>query len=308
MTDFQLFDLALKRYETPEKISDSICLSDSFSEASFSETEEEICEISCKHLDFQVENGLFYCLNCGEQIDQDFVKTKDSRYFDTNDSLYTMDPGRCQMRKSDQRSIYKDVENMGFSEMIVELANKIYSDVTKESKKSPDGQDVFKISRGKTRRALVFACIFHAYKLSGNPQSCESLITSFNLDKKAGLNGLKQVNLNAPKKSPVRTTYITAGNLISEIMDKFQATIEQKQEVMSIYEKVENRSSSLNRSRPQSVAAGVIYYWICSTKKEITIKEFTEIVNLSELTVNKKSKEIARVLGTELKIEKKSKN
>lgn len=284
MTDFQLFDNILETYDLQiiSKLTDNI----------------QICE----HNNIINESGINYCTECGEQITDSLVKSKDWRDYDNTESLFTMDPSRCQMRKTEDRNIYKDVENMGFCDKIIEMANEIYSDVTKIEKKNKSDTDKYKICRGNSRKALVFACIFHSYKISGQPQSCESLITAFNLDRKAGLKGLKQVNLNAPKNSPVRTTYITPGNLIYEIMDKFCATNDQKNEVMELYNKIANKSSSLNRSRPQSVASGIVYYWILSTKKPISLKEFTEKVKLSELTINKKTKEIAKVLGTDINI------
>ena len=191
------------------------------------------------------------------------------------------------MRKSDERNIYKDVENMGFSDKIVREANKIYFQVTQ-------GQ----IFRGNSRKAIVFACIFHSYKLSGKPQSHDKLIHVFDLNRKTGLKGLKHVNLHAPKKSNIRTTYITPINLVEEIMDKFSATDEQKKQVSELYEQIKNKSSRLNRSRPQSVSSGLIYYWICTQKKDISLKQFTKKVELSELTINKIAKEISEVLGT----------
>ena len=42
-------------------------------------------------------------------------------------------------------------------------------------------------------------------------------------------------------------------------MDKFNATIQQKKEVISLYEQIKNKSSKLNRARPQSVSGMYIY-------------------------------------------------
>jgi len=233
------------------------------------------------------EKGIDVCTDCGEEITKKIQHTKEWRYYGQADSRHSSDPNRVQIRKSEERTIYKDVENMGFSDKIVSEANKIYFQVTQ-------GQ----IFRGNSRKSIVFACIFHSYKLSGKPQSHEKLIDVFNLNRKTGLKGLKHVNLYAPKNSSIRTTYITPINLVEEIMDKFNATPEQKIEVTKLYNQIKNKSSRLNRSRPQSVSSGLIYYWICTQKKGITLKQFTKKVSLSELTVNKIAKEIADVLGT----------
>ena len=91
-------------------------------------------------------------------------------------------------------------------------------------------------------------------------------------------------------------TRITPKDLVKEAMKKFNASDSQIKDVINLYGKIENRSSMLNRSRPQSVAAGLTYYYILMKHKDITLKDFTKEVNLSELTVTKITKEISKVL------------
>jgi transcription initiation factor TFIIIB Brf1 subunit/transcription initiation factor TFIIB len=284
MSEFDLYDKALKEYK---KTTESKCLED------MDKLEiESYCDFSpdeydkCIHLNISSEKGVNVCTDCGEEIKKNIENTKEWRYYGQPDTRHSSDPNRVQIRKSEERNIYKDVENMGFSEKIITEANKIYFQVTQ-------GQ----IFRGNSRKAIVFACIFHAYKLSGKPQNHEKLINVFSLNRKTGLKGLKHVNLYAPKKSTIRTTYITPINLVEEIMEQFLATPEQKLEVIELYNQIKNKSSRLNRSRPQSVGAGLVYYWICSKKKNITIKQFIQKVDLSELTVTKIAKEISDVIG-----------
>jgi len=85
-------------------------------------------------------------------------------------------------------------------------------------------------------------------------------------------------------------------------MLKFEANDEMIEEVNALYKKINNRSSKLNRSRPQSVAAALTFYWICTKNRKITIKDFSKKVELSELTISKNAKEIANILGTEINI------
>lgn len=296
MSDFELFNQALSEYnknikkcpsdlpsESPDPLLDSPELPDSCQE----ENKGTGSINKCTHEETALEKGIIICINCGEEITKKIQHTKEWRYYSQSDNRHSSDPNRVQIRKSDERNIDKDVENMGFSDKIIREANKIYFQVTGD-----------RIYRGNSRKAIVFACIFHSYKLTGKPQSHERLINVFDLNRKTGLKGLKHVNLHAPKNSSIRTTYITPVNLIEEIMNKFQATQEQKTEVVELYNKIKNKSSRLNRSRPQSVSAGLIYYYIRLKNKNITLKQFTKKVSLSELTVNKIAKEIGEVLGT----------
>ena len=272
MSDFALFEQALAQFESTQI---------------FDDDEEYDEDNICDHTDLVNENGVTNCLDCGEQIHKNITHEKEWRFYGSSDNKRTSDPNRVQMRKSEDKNINKDVENMGFSETIVSRANDIYIQVT-------NGQ----IFRGESRKAVVFACIYHSYKMAGNCQTPKNLMETFGLNKKNSLKGLKIVNVNAPKDSPIHSSALTAVHHIYEIMDKFSATQAQKMEVVEIYSRTKNRSSKLNRSRPQSLASAIIYYYICLKKMDITLKKFAQKVDLSELTINKNAKEISLVLGT----------
>lgn len=247
---------------------------------------------TCPHTDTHADiHGVVSCVQCGEEITCKILHEKEWRYYGSSDSKRMSDPNRVQIRKVDDRTIHKDVESMGFSETIVNRANTLYKQVTK-------ADNGYRIYRGNSRKAIIFACIFHAYKLSGKHQTPEHLIKLFGLNRKNGLKGLKIVNVNAPKDSKIHTTHITPVHIITDIMDQFKASPQQKSEVTALYEKIRNRSSKLNRARPQSVAAALTYYWIRKTGLDISLREFANTVKLSELTINKNAKEIQAILCT----------
>jgi len=236
----------------------------------------------CSHLNYKKEKNTWICYDCGEEI-----PTPESELKTKNSSKHVLDPTRCQIRKNEDKNIYKDVEKLNFHESTIEKANDIFLQVTKK-----------KIYRGNSRKAIIFACIFHAYKLENNPQSPDSLIKIFGLQRKVGLKGLNHVGLNLPKDSQIKNTYITVEDIIKEILINFSANQKQIDEVIDIYESIKNKSSILNRSRPQSTGAGVIFYYILLKNKDIRLKEFSKKVGLSELTIQKMTKEISKILNT----------
>lgn len=281
MDDFALFDQALRECETVR----------------LSDKQEKINENKkCPHTDVSVENGVTHCIDCGEEVLREISHNKEWRYYGSSDTNHNSDPNRCQLRKREDRNIYKDVQGKGFPDRIIRTANELYADVTRKKKKNPTDADQYQIYRGTSRKAIVFACIFSAYKLHGTPETWEDLSTVFGLERKDCSTGIKHISKHAPKGSPIRTKYITPIDLVENIMDKFEATKEQKQEVISIYKIIENTSYKLNQSRPKSVASALVFYWIQRTKKDISMKEFTEKVELSEITVDKLSKEIDRII------------
>ena len=144
MTDFAMLDQVL----------------DDFNDHNKEEITEKSCIkiIECIHENTIKDKDRYICDNCGEEVIPKTDKSFDK--FLTNRNK--LDPNRCQIRKPNEKTIYKDVEKMNFSEAIITEANKIFLQVTKGA-----------IYRGNSRRAIIFACVFHAYKISGAPQSCE---------------------------------------------------------------------------------------------------------------------------------------
>jgi len=270
MTDFELMDEAFDDF--------------------FNDTDDKKHNEKCTHDEVVDDGGTTICVNCGEEIKITIAHEKEWRYYGNADTRRTNDPNRVQVRKEEDRNIYKDVEGMGISEKIITTANSLYCDSTKDH-----------IYRGKSRRSIIFGAVYLAFKLDGNPQSHERLISLFNITKKAALNGIKFIKLNVPKDSKIHTSYITPIHLINDIMDRFSISKEQKEvqkkDVIELYDIIKNKSSTLKRSRPKSVTCGLIFYLIQKNKIRITLKEFANKSGLSELTINKISKEIVKTIN-----------
>jgi len=268
--NFDLFEKALKNFEKFEA-----------SKNNEAQRQPPCASGGCAHLRIEKRHGIETCTACGEILKKTVAHDKEWRNYMHSGKK---DPTRVQARKAEERSIFKDVQGLGFSNKIVSIANELYTDVAKGN-----------IFRGNCRKAIIFACIFHAYKSSGQPKTHEKLIKLFKLNRKAGLKGLKYVTLNST--SPIlRTGHITAEHLISEIMTTFSASEEQKAEVACLYGKIKNKSSNLNRARPNSVASGLVYYWIQTSGIQITLKEFATACNLSDITITKIAKEVSVII------------
>ena len=273
MSDFSLFEKALDEYNKENDVigDDDVDIIDENN--------------GCEHLNFIEDHGIVCCVDCGIEMEKNIFHDKEWRYYGQSDNKRLSDPNRVHLRKIEDKNIYGDVENMGFSDKIVALANQIYIQVTKG-----------KIFRGKSRKSIIFASVYHSYKINGKPQPHENLIKIFKLDRKSALNGLKHVNLNVPKDSVIHTTYVTPVNLGDDIMDKFNATPEQKQEVKDLYERIKNKSSKINRARPQSISSSVVFFWTCYRGMDISLKDFASKTELSELTISKIAREISDIL------------
>jgi hypothetical protein len=253
-----------------------------FDHYSESQTSVNDCEsqtsVACTHKNIVNNGGSDICRSCGIELQKTTSHDKEWRYYGHSDGRHSNDPNRVQQRVDSDKTIFKDIEVMEFDKAIAESANELYIEIT----------------NGK---------IFHAFKKLMQPQSHEVLCQKFGITKKIGLRGLKFINLNAPKTSGVHTAHITTSSIIGDIMNNIGSTESQKQEVISLYNLIKNRSSKLNRSRPQSVACGLIYYWLKKEEINITLRDFSNKTDLSELTIQKITLEINSIITKSLESE-----
>jgi len=243
----------------------------------------------CEHSSVILSNdGFSLCSDCGLEISKQMNYEKEWKYYGPNDTKNIQDPSRCYIRKTNERSIYKDIQHIEISQHIKDIANMIYNDACND-----------KIHRGTYRKGIIFASVFHAYKVNNTPQSCDKLIKIFKIHKKHASKGMNYINENASKESPIWGLSITAAHLIHEFMSKFETTKQQTAEVIALYDSIKGKSNLINRCKPQSIAAGLIYYYTYRNNKPINLKEFVKKVHLSELTVTKISKECSRIFDNQ---------
>lgn len=252
-----------------------------------SSTTPSISTSECTHNNKCVDCNTLLCVDCGMELEKIQTFEREWRYYEGEGKS---NPTRCVARKTEGLVILKDLENMGIGENVISIANEMYIQVTKGS-----------IKRGKSsRKAIIAACLFHAYNKLGTPKSCDMLreiMKDAKLDKSDFLHGIKQVALNLPKSKNVHNAYIKPEDIIKEIMILLNSNDTQKSDVLDLYTKVYPQSNVFRESRPQSVAAGIVFHYISSCGVPMTIKEFSAKVNISELTINKIRTEIKRILS-----------
>lgn len=240
-------------------------------------------KMDCQHEDVIYENNMLICSECGQEVKKTISFGKDFK---------SSSPGknntRCIQRKFEQRSIFNDLHQYQFPQNIIDTANQIFISVTKGG-----------TFRGQYRLSLIFACIYNSYKQHRMTISIDKLKEKFNniITNKSISRGLRDVGIRLKDNGKLSTFHITPCDLVEEILMQFEANSNQISDVKQIYKKIENKSSILNRSRPQSVAAGIVYWYMCKNSKNITIEDFSKRVKLSTLTIMKLYTEISKLLA-----------
>ena len=250
------------------------------------ETDNQSLNKGCQHLSTLFDNGVNVCADCGLTINQNI--SSESKMYTAIDNRSIGDGNRCWAPKKKVKSIRDDVKGLGFSEKVINEADSIFNIVT--------NGDIFRVDK---RRSIIVACIFEAYKILGEKITLESI-----LEKLPTTNitiGMRLVETKIKKYDVERKriTYTSPVDSIIDILSGWDSSPETIEEVIKIYNQIEDKSSMLNRSRARSVAAAVVYYYALLTKRDnIKLKEFSKRVDLSESTITKNAKEISAILQT----------
>lgn len=235
----------------------------------------------CDHLDTVKEEGSIVCCKCGLRLSDTLIDTE-QRYYTPGDSTTI---NRHHTRKSDARSLYGDLEKHGFPKPIMELSNTYYIQII-------NGQ----IYRAKMRTAIVFACVFNAFKALKEPRSPEEIAKIFGLDKKGISRGLKL--FSSFFKGRIGNDHITALHLVPKLLADLNINNPLiLEDLTKLFEFVERSSQLYKSSAPQSVAAGLIWYYLKRAKIAVTKQQFTKVVGLTDITFTKLADETAYRLG-----------
>lgn len=246
-------------------------------------------ENNCDHKDTIIDNNIEICIQCGTELQDKVISSENEiHYYGGNDTKTFKDPSRVYFRKSEIKNIYKDLDKYNLPISIKEKTNKLYLQITNG-----------KIYRGDIRIGIIFACVFHIYKDINISKTKDELNQIFNIESRVITKGLKLFSqLKALNGEKVISPSIQTENYIASIMEKFNSNKEHIDKVKKLYEKIKNKSSEINSSKPHSVCCALVYYYCRKINKELNISDFSKIVKLNGLTIKKLSKIIENILET----------
>jgi len=179
---------------------------------------------------------------------------------------------------------------------ILGRANQLYHQVTHTD-----------ILRKSSRRGVIFACIFYAYRLNDQLRTPDELAQQLSVSKRVISKGLKYVTLRmqrfhpeAPKGVQSMGQHVTPFHYFPMLWRKiglaFDAPI--AHDLVHLFSRLHMQHPMLNRSNPQSVASAMVYYYLCQQNTGIVCAKVSDAVGLSVVTILRLATEISRFLNT----------
>lgn len=251
---------------------------------------------NCQHEETIINDNKEICAICCEIVSTNEILDQNNSFYGLSETKYNLDPSRCHKRKTGERNIFKDVEKLDFNypESIIEKANDKYQIIIKDN-----------IYRGAKRKSIIVACIYYSYIDLDIHQTVDSICENFKIQKKNIKEGFSKFLECFPDYS---NKYVSCKNLINNTMIQTHVEFSHIGKIQQICDTVNGKHQVLNRSSPQSVAAAVVYVYLCQNpeyKNKLGFsnkKKFATEVGLSEITITKLAKEIANIIQPSLKI------
>lgn len=249
-------------------------------------------EPGCLHSNISETDGINICKECGCEIDLiDFQP--EWRYYGSSDSRSASDPSRCHRSKESTRGgihkVFQDARLDSLPKALREKTEKKYKEVVK-------GETI----RGKNRKSIVAACLLYVFFETDNVHTSEQIRILFGLSKNEMSAGLTLYYQAFPDS---RTLEIKPVDMIRRVMLKAKLSLEDHyKKIYRLARCLENVDPIINRSNPQSVAAAIVYLYIClipglKESMGLTKTRFAKEMELSDITISKIVRTSASILG-----------
>ena len=237
----------------------------------------------CKHASVGRVHGQSYCKSCGQSLFS--FSHEDTRYFE--------DGATVAADRKQVKSIRKELEALALPEEVRDRADRIY------------GYRVgFNTYRSTVRKEVMFVCINDAYKELGifrNPQEIADLLGLKRKGMSRGVMRCSSLYTGKPETNEHRS--LTAVDLVPNMLTDCGIHVDPShlEDIANIYQHAKERSELLNRSKPQSIAAALIYYYLSqvSGDKRMTKSEIAKGCGVSVMTLGKNVTELQRLCACE---------
>ena len=244
-------------------------------------------DVVCEHKVVMDSGDFQVCTECGD-TKEIFSYDPEWRYYGVQDNRSSKDPSRCKYSSNtSSRTIKKALELRKISDAMVESTIKKYETVVGK-----------KTMRGEKRNGIIAICLWVSLREIGDFRTVTEVGALFDLERKNLYKGLQTYSQAFPKD---RTITVTPHDLLTRTIKLAEIQDSYTEPLKKMCLQLENKSQMLGRSNPQSVAAAIVWLYLClnpEVKAEHHLSKtlYAKRVSLSEITISKLAKESLKKL------------
>ena len=167
---------------------------------------------------------------------------------------------------------------------IFDMTVKMYRQVT--------GNETY---RNTFKRAIIFACLHRASIICEEGICFDDILELMNLKTHEASRGVNYVTIRLGKDPIYVIPLFTDETSIASIITNLGINI-YPNTVKQIFKIIKYKSDILNNSHYKSVVCGCIFFWMRMNNIPMTMKQFVNKINMTELTIVKKYTAISIVI------------
>jgi transcription initiation factor TFIIB len=194
---------------------------------------------------------------------------------------------------SDERSLYEVFKHIDTLNKNYYISSKIINETKHYYKKISEKDENITgfLTRGNIRKSLIAACLFIACKNNNKPMREKEIADICNLNKSDVTRGIKKFS-ELEKNKNIKINNVN--NSIHYFINKYSKILNFESHIIKMTHLLYIRSKKLkllNNNNNESICAGLLYFVSQYFHVNLKKKSIIEILNISEVTINKIHKE-----------------
>lgn len=228
-------------------------------------------KLECIHEPIE-DDGMLCCSLCGQLLESFDFKAEWKSGTDSTSA-------RCQFIGSAPE---KGSIELVLSKLNVELTASQKKDVSSRYKKIVGDKTL----RGKTRRAIIAACMMFAFRDAKITVTQDQLRKEFRLTKKRLSDGISQYNRVFPESRGQNVTVLEMiRGVISKVKKHHPIQVDER-DALDIMKKLYSIDRNFKHSNPANSAAAVVYYLIEESGYKLSRSTFTGILGQTDASIS----------------------
>ena len=218
----------------------------------------------CKH---ELVDDQGFCPTCGMEVPK---------------INYKGEWGDRHTRAKAERSIMKDLDPYNLPDEIKNKANNVFVSIAPAT------------HRGKKRKQLLFFCLFTAYKELGIHVDPKTIAQLINMDL-GGMNKSISMFSEIQTGYRVRKHIVTCVDIVPDYCEKVGISVDAVSQVTGLASEMLTKCPNLRERYPQTVAAGILRYYMSINGLLVDELAFAKTLCLSEATISQSHKLIQQI-------------
>jgi len=283
----------------------------------------------CSHPNVAPDRGYNVCLNCGSIQSRIYasIPQDQAAYYEKNSQktvnvvLRHLGPRTNFDTRRDANGKYMIPKNIETFERLSKLDNRITTGIDRNLTIAHQdflrlqkglnvpfhvAEDAYKIyviaakkklTHGRTINGIITACFFFALRNHQITRTLKEILEVSQISRKELVQSLKIIQIEILSKQKVKTSHLVPENFVEPFNESLNLSLHVGNEALSLVRRATQKGIPTSGRDPKGFAAAALYITSNLTSEPRTQKQISKAVNVSEVTLRKRIRELQYYLS-----------